>query len=70
MKSILIWLIAFMLGGSAGYIVGYTFELNVLLWTGLGVIIGSSAGITINVHRPREEKFVENDIDDDPSISA
>lgn len=70
MKSILIWLIALIIGGLAGYIVGYSFGLNAFLWAGLGVIIGSSAGITINVHRMRDEKFVEDDIDDESSIPA
>jgi|AntRauTorckE6833_2_1112554.scaffolds.fasta_scaffold06705_3 hypothetical protein len=69
MKSIMIWLFAFILGGTTGYMIGYYFGLNVYLWAGLGVIIGSSAGITLNIHRSRDKPFISNEAETNHSNS-
>lgn len=63
MKSIFIWLFAIVIGGSVGYGVGFLSELNMYLTIGLGIIVGSSIGVTINIHREREFDFFEDEMD-------
>ena len=59
MKSTLIWIICVSLGAAAGYALSMVFAYNLYLLLLLGVIIGSSAGITWNIHRDRMEDLNE-----------
>ncbi|HET8864903.1 MAG TPA: hypothetical protein VFM80_04330 [Gracilimonas sp.] len=54
MKSTIIWLSAIVIGGLLGYGAIYFIDFNMYLAVGIGVLIGSSLGITINIHRERE----------------
>lgn len=62
MKSVLIWLSAVVIGGGIGYGIGILSELNIYLTVGLGIIVGSSIGVTINIHRERDFDFFEDEI--------
>ncbi|MDR9415366.1 MAG: hypothetical protein RI564_03705 [Gracilimonas sp.] len=53
MKSFLIWVISVLAGACTGYILSLVLEVNIFLLIGIGVIMGSSAGITCNIHRER-----------------
>lgn len=54
MNSLWIWLISIIAGALLGYLTGYFIEIPEFVLVGIGVIIGSSAGITINIHRDKE----------------
>lgn len=62
MKSVLIWLSAVVIGGGIGYGIGVFNDLNIYLTVGLGIIVGSSIGVTINIHRERDFDFFEDEI--------
>lgn len=57
MKSFFIWLIAVIIGGMSGFGVSYLLGLNLYLTVGVGIILGSSAGVTINIHRERDDEL-------------
>ena len=57
MGSFFIWIACVLLGGLAGYGISYLVSFNTYLLIAFGVIIGSSIGITLNIHREREEDF-------------
>lgn len=57
MKSFFIWFIALIVGALLGFGASYLIGLNVYLSVGVGIILGSSAGVTINVHREKEDEF-------------
>lgn len=66
MKSFLTWITAVVIGGSVGYGVSFFLDAGIALPIAVGVLIGSSAGITINIHRddeldipPDEDQAVE-----------
>ena len=66
MKSFLTWITAAAIGGCIGYGISFLVEIGLALPIGIGVLIGSSAGITINIHRdndleiPPEEELAVN----------
>lgn len=62
MKSFLIWLIATFFGTALGYGLNWLTGLNIYLCLGIGAVIGSSAGITVNIHREREVNESEPEI--------
>lgn len=51
MKSFLTWIAGIAIGGFAGYGISFIFEADLFLLVGIGILIGSSVGITINIHR-------------------
>ena len=54
MKNFLTWFTAVVIGGCLGYGIGFFIEVSAPLMIGIGVLIGSSVGITINIHRDDE----------------
>lgn len=66
MKSFLTWITAVAISGCIGYGASFLMEIGLALPIGIGVLIGSSVGITINIHRdedldiPPEEKPAAN----------
>ncbi|HBQ58226.1 MAG TPA: hypothetical protein DD671_00965 [Balneolaceae bacterium] len=69
MKSFFIWIFFVILGVLAGYGVSFLINLNVYLLLGGGVIIGSSLGVTWNIHREREEEFEMTDLNEEESTN-
>lgn len=57
MKSLFIWLLAVIVGGVSGFGVSYLFGISIYLSIFGGIILGSSVGFTINIHRDGEEAF-------------
>ncbi len=51
MKSFLTWITAVVIGASLGYGTSFFLEVGVALPIAVGVLIGSSVGITMNIHR-------------------
>lgn len=62
MKSFFIWLIAVIIGGASGYGSSFLIDLNMYIAVGLGIILGSTAGITINIHRDRDDELPDEEI--------
>jgi hypothetical protein len=59
MKSFLLWLLATILGAGIGYGVGWLTGINLYLCIGIGVIIGSSIGITSYIHREQQAMDID-----------
>ena len=55
MKSFFTWIAAMIMGGALGYGATHVFDASIYLLIGVGVLIGSSIGITLNIHREEEE---------------
>lgn len=62
MKGFFIWLIAVIIGGASGYGSSFLIDLNMYLAVGLGIILGSTAGITINIHRDRDDELPDEQL--------
>ncbi|MFD2533078.1 hypothetical protein [Gracilimonas halophila] len=62
MKSFFIWLIAVIIGGMSGFGVSYLIGYNMYLAVGLGIIFGSTTGVTINIHRDRDIQLPDNEL--------
>lgn len=54
MKSFLIWLLVTVTGAGIGYGISWLTGLNPYLCMGVGVVIGSSIGVTANIHRDQQ----------------
>ncbi|MFP8489020.1 hypothetical protein ACKGJO_07940 [Gracilimonas sp. Q87] len=54
MKSFLIWLLATFIGAALGFGISWLTGINLYLSLGIGIILGSSAGVTANMDRVRE----------------
>ncbi|MCP9290449.1 hypothetical protein [Gracilimonas sediminicola] len=63
MKSFLTWITAVAIGGLIGYGASFLMEVGLALPIGIGVLIGSSVGITINIHR-------DDDLDIPPEVES
>ncbi|MTI87073.1 MAG: hypothetical protein FH748_03800 [Balneolaceae bacterium] len=57
MNRFLIWITGVIVGAAAGYIVGAITEIMNLITIGVGVILGSTIGITINMQRRKYRKL-------------
>jgi len=51
MKSFFTWFIATLIGAAVGFGISWLTGLNIYLCIGIGIILGSSAGVTANIHR-------------------
>lgn len=51
MKSFFTWFIATLIGAAVGFGISWLTGLNIYLGIGIGIILGSSAGVTANIHR-------------------
>ncbi|MEX0845741.1 MAG: hypothetical protein WD022_10680 [Balneolaceae bacterium] len=54
MKSFLIWFLTVFAGAGIGYALSFVLEVNFYLLIVAGIILGSTAGITINIHQEKE----------------
>ncbi len=54
MKSFLIWLLVTVTGAGIGYGISWLTGLNPYLCIGVGMVIGSSIGVTANIHRDQQ----------------
>lgn len=70
MKSFFIWLIAIIIGGLSGFGVSYLTGLSIYLTVGVGIILGSSAGVTINVHRERDDELPIEELSQESNSEA
>jgi hypothetical protein len=61
MKSTLIWILCFLGGTACGYGLSFYLDINFYLLMVAGGIIGSTTGITINIHREDEFVFHEQE---------
>lgn len=68
MKSFLIWIFCLIIGAAAGFGISLLFDMNLYLLLGIGLIAGSSMGITWNIHRERNVEF-ENITFDQESVN-
>lgn len=59
MKSVLIWWGSVATGVLLGFGASFLIDINIYLLIVAGVIVGSSVGITWNIHREREEDLEE-----------
>lgn len=57
MKSFLIWLLATFIGTAIGFGISWLTGINLYLSLWIGIILGSSAGVTANIHRVREIEY-------------
>lgn len=64
MKSFIIWLTAVIVGIATGFGISYMAEINLYVCLAVGVIVGSSVGITINIHREAEDDLPNEDESD------
>lgn len=55
MKSFFIWVFGMIIGAGLGYGLSFLLDINFLLLMSAGIILGSSAAITINIFRKRDE---------------
>jgi hypothetical protein len=62
MKSLLIWLLSTLIGAAIGYGISWLTGINLYLCTGVGIIIGNSAGVTANIHRGKETIAFDSDL--------
>ena len=62
MKSFFIWLIAVIIGGISGFGISYLIGFNVYLTVGLGIILGSTVGVTINIHRDGDDELPDKEL--------
>lgn len=65
MKSFVYWLIATLFGFTLGYGLSWVTGLSIYLSLGIGVIIGSSVGVTFNIHRERDSKIYKQEIEEE-----
>lgn len=63
-KSFFIWIGSVVLGAAIGYGLSYLVTMNLYLLIALGVIIGSSIGVTWNIHREKEHDFEDIEMDE------
>ncbi len=62
MKSILIWIFCLLCGVACGYGLSFYLDINFYLLMVGGAIVGSTVGITLNIHREDEFVFHEEEI--------
>lgn len=73
MKSFFIWLASALAGAMLGFALNYLIQFSYILLIIAGVIVGSSAGFTINIHREKEndlvtfEEVVKSDEEEQPT---
>lgn len=63
MKSVLIWLLVTALGAGIGYGLSWLTGLNLYICIGIGAIIGSSIGVTANIHRDQQGLISDHEMD-------
>jgi|AntRauTorcE11897_2_1112592.scaffolds.fasta_scaffold01246_5 hypothetical protein len=61
MKSFFTWFVAVIVGGGLGFALSYFIDFNIYLAIGVGIIIGSSLGVTINIYREPEDDIPKPD---------
>lgn len=57
MKRFFRWIFYVLAGAALGYIAGLFIGLNVYLLMGLGILLGSSAAITVNIQESKDESL-------------
>lgn len=61
MKSFVFWFLATLIGAGIGYGISWLIGINPYLSIGIGLILGSSAGVTANIHRGEQVLNFEQD---------
>jgi hypothetical protein len=76
MKSFFTWFIATLIGAAVGFGISWLTGLNIYLGIGIGIILGSSAGVTANIHRGEQvlqfkpdEQVKESEMESESSLS-
>lgn len=62
MKNLLVWLLATLVGGVIGYFFSWLTGMSIYLCVGCGVVLGSSLGVTMNIHRVEYAAHLESDL--------
>ena len=62
MKSFFTWLVAIIIGAIFGYLVNVLTGYNLYLSIGIGIILGSTIGITINIHRKKQRSKIDRQV--------
>ncbi|MFN1834565.1 hypothetical protein AB2B38_004830 [Balneola sp. MJW-20] len=57
MKRFFRWLFYTLAGAAIGYSASFLIDMNEYLLMGIGIIFGSSIGITINIQESKDESF-------------
>ncbi|MDR9419912.1 hypothetical protein [Gracilimonas sp.] len=75
MKSLFVWVLATLIGIALGFGLSWLTGFNIYLSTGIGAILGSSAGVTANIHRERitttsAPELEDNEMEAEPDLAT